>query len=77
MFSITTGYCTLLGYELIFFYVLRALPKSFTIGEASILVQGFILLMFNAVYLLVNYTDIRPSTDQELLSAILLVSVHS
>ena len=46
-FCLIHGICVTLIYNIIFIYVLKVLPKSFTLGEGSVVVQGFILFMYN------------------------------
>lgn len=72
-FSVFTGLVTVLGYEAVFFYTLRSLPHSFTLGEASVVVQGFILLMYNAILFLFGYATHLPSDELQQVSVVVEV----
>lgn len=61
----------MLGYETVFFYTLKSLPNSFTLGEASVVVQGFILLMFNTILFLFGYAT--PNNELQEVSVVVQV----
>lgn len=67
-FSSTTAYTGLC------YYVLRRLPKSFTFGEATIVLQGCVLFLFNVYLKLLNIVEFEPVTNMDRMSAILQVS---
>lgn len=54
-FSIICGIGTTLFYDFLYFYVLKRLPKSFTLGESAIVMQGITLFVFNAFLQLPSY----------------------
>jgi dolichol kinase len=47
IFSCITGLFVQLTYRFTFFYAMKSLPFSFTLGEASIVTQGFIVFIYN------------------------------
>lgn len=63
----------MLGYEAVFFYTLRCLPHSFTLGEASVVVQGFILFMYNTMLFLFGYATHLPSNELQQVSVVVQV----
>lgn len=73
------GFCTVsslsstIVYNGLFFYVLKRLPKSFTYGEASIILQGFTLFLLNAFIRFIEINDYKPITNMERMSTILQV----
>lgn len=72
-FCIFAGFLITYFYKTVYFFVLRSFPRSFTLGEASIICQGFVLLMLNNVLLLIDYTKHRPSSDLQQMTAIVEV----
>lgn len=46
-FSIITGYCVPLIYNVLYIYILKAMPRSFTLGEGSIVVQALVIFLYN------------------------------
>lgn len=46
--SVAAGFLTTTLYQHVYISVLRGFPKSFTFGEAAILVQGLVLFLLNA-----------------------------
>lgn len=48
VFSTICGFGTTLLYDFLYFYVLIKFPKSFTLGEGAIVMQGVTLFLFNA-----------------------------
>lgn len=73
------GFCAIsslsstIVYNGLFFYVLKRLPKSFTYGEISIILQGFTLFLLNAFIRFIEINDYKPVTDMERMSTILQV----
>lgn len=47
VFSIITGFCVPLLYNVLYIYILKAMPRSFTLGEGSIVVQAFVIFLYN------------------------------
>lgn len=47
IFSVVTGFLVMCIYRLSFVWLLKALPFSFTLGEASIVAQGVITFLYN------------------------------
>lgn len=64
-FSIITGFIVMLIYRFAYNFVLRSLPFSFTLGEAAIVTQGFIVFLYNC-YLKLPVLDQPKSTGEEL-----------
>lgn len=54
-FSIICGIGSTLFYDFLYSYVLKRLPKSFTLGEGAIVMQGITLFVFNAFLQLPSY----------------------
>ena len=48
IFCILAAFVSLINYEILYFYILKRLPRCFTLGEACIVVQGFIIFSLNA-----------------------------
>lgn len=71
-FSLFSGYSTTFVYHRLYTLTLRKLPKSFTYGEASIVVQGSTIFAYNVfLKLAMLYYDsiLHCSTDSEVCSA--------
>lgn len=49
VFSIATSLTTQLSFRFIYLSVMRSFPLSFTMGEASIVAQGFIVFIYNSL----------------------------
>ncbi|CAO1382517.1 unnamed protein product [Diamesa hyperborea] len=47
IFSIITGFFIPLIYNVIYVYILKVMPRSFTLGEGSIVVQAFVIFLYN------------------------------
>lgn len=60
-------------YNGLFFYVLKRLPRSFTYGEVSIILQGFTLFLLNAFIRFIEINDCKLATSMERMSTILQV----
>lgn len=73
IFSTFVGCSSTITYNGVYFYVLKHLPKSFTFGEASIVVQGFTIFLLNVFIKLVSIMDYEPINDIERMSTILEV----
>lgn len=72
-FSAFSGLSSTIVYNGLFFYVLKRLPKSFTYGEASIILQGFTLFLLNGFIRFVRISDYQPVTNIDRMSTILQV----
>ena len=59
LFSVTSGFFTTVAFNLFYFYLLKLLPKSFTLGEAAITAQSFILFFYNSSISLTNSYDLK------------------
>lgn len=55
VFSMICGFGATLLYDFLYFYVLKCLPKSFTLGEGAVVMQGVTLFLFNAFLQLPSY----------------------
>lgn len=65
--SIFSGFVTTIFYRALFHFVLREMPKSFTYGEASIVIQGFILYLTNLLFkLLTILREISNCTESSM-----------
>lgn len=53
IFSAFCGVISTLSYFALFMFVLRKMPKSFTYGEASVVVQGLVIFLANLYFKLV------------------------
>lgn len=73
LFSVFFSVTTLSAYQWIFGRILRSLPKSFTLGEASIVTQGLVLMLVNVLMLLIDYSHHIPETDMQKMSAVIQV----
>ncbi|EDW00989.1 GH20708 [Drosophila grimshawi] len=60
---IVVGFIVPHFYQHIYIRVLRGLPKTFTYGEAAILVQGLLLFVLNAICRLALELSSNPTTD--------------
>lgn len=76
-FSLLCSFVTLFVYEWLFRRILRSLPKSFTIGEASIVTQGLVLMLVNTFVMLIDYSHHIPTTDMQQMSAIIQVVCYT
>lgn len=47
VFSLFIGCFTVATYHALFIFILRNMPKSFTYGEASIVIQGLVIFLIN------------------------------
>lgn len=47
VFCIITGFCVPLIYNALYIYILKAMPRSFTLGEGSIVVQALVIFLYN------------------------------
>ena len=64
-FCVITSLVVLLLYRFSYLQVMKSLPMSFTLGEASIVTQAFIVFIFNC-YLKLQSIDKAKSTSEEL-----------
>lgn len=53
IFSAFCGVISTLSYFALFVFVLRKMPKSFSYGEASVAVQGFVIFLANLYFKLI------------------------
>ena len=65
MFSCITGLFIVIIYRFIFIHAMKALPFSFTIGEASIVTQGFVVFLYNC-YLKLPFIESSKTTSEDL-----------
>ncbi|XP_063696125.1 dolichol kinase [Culicoides brevitarsis] len=65
VFSIVCGLCTTILYQALYYRVMKCLPRSFTLGEGAVVVQGLTLFLFNAFLQLpsIYYTGKSPQTQ--------------
>lgn len=63
----------MLLYHFSFSYILKQLPYSFTLGEASIIAQGFVLFVCNAYFRFVDYANHLPKGNMAQMTTILQV----
>ncbi|KAJ6634691.1 Dolichol kinase, partial [Pseudolycoriella hygida] len=75
IFSISCGTSTLLLYGWFYVYILEKLPHCFTFGEASIVAQGFVIFLLNAVLRLIEFTTYNAEHDIDEISLILQVGL--
>lgn len=66
-------------YHQVYIRIMRGLPKTFTFGEAAILVQGLMLFVMNAIIHLwdLSFSQPKPLTDFAQLNAIMLSALIS
>lgn len=64
-FCLIHGIGVTLIYNFIYIYVLKTLPRSFTLGEASVVVQGFILFLYNC-FLQLPFMNNSETTEKDL-----------
>lgn len=65
VFSVICGFGTTLVFNFLYLYVLRVLPKSFTLGEGAVVMQGVTLFLFNAfLQLPSHYVSYESSTNE-------------
>lgn len=60
VFSLICGTSALMFYGWLYVYILKALPQSFTFGEAAVVAQGFVLFLLNAglrLFAFASYND--------------------
>lgn len=63
VFSIISGSSALLIYGWLYAHMLKALPQSFTFGEASVVGQGFVLFLLNAALRLSGHSTYNAEHD--------------
>lgn len=73
VFSILSGMSVLMLYNSLYFNVIRKLPKSFTLGEAAIVLQGTTLFLFNCFLQLPIYLQSPPTTNMSKIHTIIQV----
>lgn len=54
IFSAFSGFITTAIYHGLFLFILRKMPKSFSYGEASIVLQGFVIFLTNLYFKLID-----------------------
>lgn len=62
-------------YSLLYYKALKALPKSFTFGEASVIVQGFTLFLLNACLQIPSNVQTPPAGDMAEMNAIMIAAL--
>lgn len=73
VFSLLCGLSVLMLYNSLYFIVIRKLPKSFSLGEAAIVIQGTTLFLFNCFLQLPIYSQSPPTTNMSKIHTILQV----
>lgn len=73
-FSAVLSIAALMSYNGVCLYVLKHLPRSFTYGEATIVVQGFVLFLVNVLMKLIFIVDYEPLSNVSQISTILQVN---
>ncbi|XP_055837172.1 dolichol kinase [Episyrphus balteatus] len=66
------GFGATLGYQYVYVRVLKGFPKSCTLGEACILVQGVILFIINGFFKIPVFYNSPPSEEFGQISAIMM-----
>jgi len=64
IFSFITGVVIMIVYYLTLMYMLKAMPRCFTFGEATIVVQGLIIFVYNCFLILPFIDDAKTMNDQ-------------
>lgn len=77
MFSLICGTSALLFYGWLYVYTLKILPQCFTFGEASIVVQGFILFLVNAALRFFAFSTYNEDHNIDDISLILQVRLSN
>lgn len=72
-FCLGSAISTTFFYNFMYYYLLRACPKSFTLGEAAIVVQGFTLFLYNVFLQLPSISE--PANLNQTLNLILQVRI--
>lgn len=72
-FSIVTSFAVLFSYRFAYLRIMKSLPLSFTLGEASIVTQGLVVFFFNC-YLKLPLLD-QPGHVNEQLTIILQIGL--
>lgn len=75
MFSLICGYLTCFIYNGIYIYILKSLPRSFTLGESFVVVQGFVIFIFNSLIKLPHYWKYPPITAMQNMTVILQIGL--
>lgn len=75
VFSLVSGYLTCFIYNGIYIYLLKSLPKSFTLGESFVVVQGFVIFIFNSLIQLPHYWRHPPVTAMQNMTVILQIGL--
>lgn len=75
MFSLICGYLTCFIYNGIYIYILKSLPRSFTLGESFVVVQGFVIFIFNSLIQLPHYWKYPPITAMQNMTVILQIGL--
>lgn len=64
-FSVITASMIMIIYYLTLMYIVKAMPKCFTFGEATIIIQGLVIFLLNCV-LNLPYIDEAKKTNEQL-----------
>uniref|UniRef100_A0A7G3AIU1 dolichol kinase n=2 Tax=Lutzomyia longipalpis TaxID=7200 RepID=A0A7G3AIU1_LUTLO len=75
LFSFACGLPCCLIFNFIFLFLLRHLPRSFTLGEATIVAQGLVVFLFGASVKVFIAFDEPPEVKIEEMTAILSVTL--
>ncbi|XP_030385369.1 dolichol kinase [Scaptodrosophila lebanonensis] len=78
-YALAAGFLITVLYQHCYICVLRALPYTFSFGEAAVLVQGLVLFVLNATYRLYELLvlETKPLSDFDQLNAIMLNALIS
>lgn len=77
--SVISAFLITAFYQQAYIRLMRGLPKTFTFGEAAILVQGLVLFVINAIIRLceLSLSPSKPPTDFAQLNGIMLSALMS
>lgn len=64
IFTVITASVIMVMYNLTLMYTLKSMPRCFTFGEATIIIQGFTIFLFNCILNLPNMNDASYINDQ-------------
>lgn len=65
IFSVLCGTISTMSYYALFLFVLRRMPKCFTYGEASVIVQGIVIFLANIYFELIVIVAIPPDCKKD------------
>ncbi|XP_055638016.1 dolichol kinase [Toxorhynchites rutilus septentrionalis] len=72
--SIACGFSTIILYNYVYFCVLREMPQCFTLGEAAIVCQGFVIFLYQAFLNVPRiFIDERITSETRLINIVLQI----